>query len=319
MADPLFALRGKRVWVAGETGLVGNALCRALQKYDIELLSAPHAALDLRDKDKTHQWLKANRPDMIFMAAARVGGIGANAASPVEFLQDNLSIAQNVIEGAHLADVPRLVFLGSSCIYPKDASQPIREEYLLTGPLEPTNEAYALAKIAGLKLCAYYRAQYGRRYISAMPTNLYGPHDRFDADASHVIPAIMLKFHRAKEIHAPYVELWGTGAPLREFLYVDDLAQALLMLAENYDEVAPVNIGSGEEVSIKALSAMMKDIVGYHGDIRFDPSKPDGTMRKFLDSSKIRALGWTPQTPLEKGLAETYAWFCETERFRKSA
>lgn len=303
-----FSLAGKRIWVAGETGLVGRALVRALAPYDVQLLSAPHRALDLTDQRATFDWMACHKPDAVFMAAARVGGIGANAAYPADFIRDNLAIAQNVIEGAHRADVPRLLFLGSSCIYPKNTSQPILEEALLTGPLEETNEAYAIAKIAGLKMCQFYQRQYDRSYISAMPTNLYGPYDRFDANASHVIPAMMLKFHRAQGMP---VDLWGTGAPLREFLHVDDLAAALVVMMERYHGEVPLNIGSGEEVSIAALAAMMTDVTGYRGEVRFDPSKPDGTLRKCLDSSKIRALGWQPRISLGRGLRETYAWFCD--------
>lgn len=287
--------------------MVGRALWRGLETHDIQLLSAPHWALDLTDQRATFDWIARNKPDAIFLAAARVGGIGANAAYPADFIRDNLAIAQNVIEGAHRADVPRLLFLGSSCIYPKNAPQPIPEDSLMTGPLEETNEAYAIAKIAGLKMCRFYQRQYGRSYISAMPTNLYGPYDRFDANASHVIPAMMLKFHAAQ---GPHVDLWGTGTPLREFLHVDDLARALLVMIERYGDGAPVNIGSGEEVSIAALAGMMKEISGYRGAVRFDSSKPDGTPRKFLDSSKIRALGWQPRIPLDRGLRETYQWFC---------
>lgn len=305
----IFSLKGRRVWVAGETGMVGRAILRALR--DCEILSAPHAALDLTDQAATFAWIKNNRPDVIFMAAARVGGIGANAAQPADFIRDNLAIAQNVIEGAHRADVPRLLFLGSSCIYPRDAAQPIREDALMTGPLEKTNEAYAVAKIAGLKMCQFYKAQYGHSYMSAMPTNLYGPYDRFDKNASHVIPAMMMKFHTAVKMRAPHVFLWGTGTPLREFLHVDDLAAALVVMMERYHGEVPLNIGSGEEVSIAALAAMMTDVTGYRGEVRFDPSKPDGTLRKCLDSSKIRALGWQPRISLDHGLRETYAWFCD--------
>ena len=311
-----FSLAGKRVWVAGETGLVGRAILRSLENHDIHLLSAPHWSLDLTNQKETFEWIARNKPDAIFMAAAKVGGIGANAAYPADFIRDNLAIAQNVIEGAHRADVPRLLFLGSSCIYPKQAPQPIRESALLTGPLEETNEAYAIAKIAGLKMCQFYKRQYGRAYISAMPTNLYGPNDRFDKQASHVIPAMMLKFHEA----AGSVDLWGTGRPLREFLHVDDLAAALLIMMENYDGEAPLNIGSGEEISIKDLAGLMKKITGFTGEIKFDASKPDGTPRKLLDSANMRALGWTPQIALEDGLRRTYEWFCETHKsLKKSA
>lgn len=318
MAD-IFSLSGKRIWVAGQTGMVGHALLRALGGYECDILSAPHAALDLTDQAATFSWLAKNKPDVVFMAAAKVGGIGANAAQPADFIRDNLAMAQNVIEGAHRADVPRLVFLGSSCIYPRDAVQPVREEALMTGPLEPTNEAYAIAKIAGLKLCQFYKAQYGRSYISAMPANLYGPYDRFDEETSHVIPAMMMKFDRAARMHAPHVFLWGSGRPLREFLHVDDLAAALVALAERYDAGAPVNIGSGDELSIAALANMMKEITGFGGSIIFDASRPDGMPRKLLDSSKMRNLGWAPSVSLEQGLREMYAWYRAQKPARKSA
>lgn len=311
-----FSLGGKRVWVAGETGLVGRAVIRRLESHDIHLLSAPHWSLDLTNQKETFDWIARNKPDAIFMAAAKVGGIGANAQYPADFIRDNLAIAQNVIDGAHRAGVERLLFLGSSCIYPKHAPQPIRESALLTGPLEETNEAYAIAKIAGLKMCQFYKRQYGRAYISAMPTNLYGPYDRFDERASHVIPAMMLKFHKA----GGSVDLWGTGKPLREFLHVDDLAAALVIMMENYNDESPLNIGSGEEITIKDLAALMKKTTGFTGDIRFDPSKPDGTPRKLLDSSNMSALGWKPEITLEQGLRRTYEWFCETHNsLKKSA
>jgi GDP-L-fucose synthase len=313
MAD--FSLSGKRVWVAGETGLVGHALMRVLEQHDIHLLSAPHWALDLTDQKATFDWIARNKPDAIFMAAAKVGGIGANVTYPADFIRDNLFIAQNVIEGAHRANVERLLFLGSSCIYPKHATQPIKEEALLTGPLEETNEAYAIAKIAGLKLCQFYKRQYGRNYISAMPTNLYGPYDRFDENASHVIPAMMLKFASAR---GP-LTLWGTGAPLREFLHVDDLAAALILMMEKYHGETPLNIGSGTEISIRDLAMSMQKITGFKGDIIFDDSRPDGTPRKLLDSSKIRALGWSPKITLEQGLHETYDWYCNNLDIRKTA
>ena len=313
----IFSLKGRRVWVAGETGMVGRAILRALR--DCEILSAPHAALDLTDQAATFAWIKNNRPDVIFMAAARVGGIGANAAQPADFIRDNLAIAQNVIEGAHRADVPRLLFLGSSCIYPRNAAQPIREDALMTGPLEKTNEAYAVAKIAGLKMCQFYKAQYGRSYMSAMPTNLYGPYDRFDKNASHVIPAMMMKFHTAVKMRAPHVFLWGTGTPLREFLHVDDLAAALIRMMENYNGDAPVNIGSGDEISIAGLAALMKKVTGFEGSIIYDASRPDGTPRKLLDSSIMRAMDWAPTISLEKGLQDVYAWYGAQQGLRKSA
>lgn len=311
MAEIIFPIRNKRIWVAGETGLVGRALCDELRGKGAELLSAPHGALDLTHQQATFSWIAAHKPDAIVVAAAKVGGIGANAQYPADFIRDNLAIAQNVIEGAHRAGVAHLLFLGSSCIYPRDAVQPIREDALMTGPLEPTNEAYAIAKIAGMKMCEFYRAQYGRRYIAAMPTNLYGPHDRFDADASHVIPAMMTKFHWATVLGAPEVVLWGTGAPLREFLHVMDLSRALVRMLQSYDGAHPVNIGSGTEISIRALADMMIEITGYRGKVMFDIAKPDGTPRKFLNSAQMRSLGWNPQISLREGLIHTYQWYRE--------
>lgn len=319
MADPLFPLNGKKIWVAGETGMVGRALLRQLKAHSVTLLSAPHSALDLTDQAATYDWVRINKPDAIIVAAGKVGGIGANAAYPADFLRDNLLMAANVIEAARLSGVQRLLYLGSSCIYPKMAAQPINKDALLTGALEETNEAYAIAKIAGLKLCQHYRTQYGLDYISAMPTNLYGPDDHFDLEKSHVLPALMMRFHRAKIAGQEEVVLWGTGAPLREFLHVDDLASALLVMLEKYNGVGPLNIGSGEEVSIAALASLMADITGYKGRIRFDSSKPDGTPRKFLDSSRIRALGWSPSMALTPGLRSTYEWYCQREENCRAA
>ncbi len=294
------------MWIAGQTGLVGRSLTDELQNHDVLLLSAPHSALDLTQQQATFDWLAAHKPDVVFMAAGRVGGIGANVEYPADFIRDNLSMTLNVIDGAHKAGVDRLVFLGSSCIYPRDATNPIGEDALLTGALEPTNEAYAIAKIAGLKLCEHYRAQYGRNYISVMPTNLYGGYDNFDKDGGHVIPAMMIKFMEAKKAGADKVTLWGTGAPLREFLYAPDLVRALVLVAQAYDDAAPINVGSGEEVSIYDLAHLIARVTGFEGDIVFDDSKPDGTPRKFLDSSKINSLGWRAQTKLEAGLREVY-------------
>ena len=302
-------LNGKTIWIAGETGLVGGALLRRLAAEPVTVLSAPHDALDLTRQQDTHDWLMARRPDIVVMAAARVGGIGANAAYPASFIADNLSMAHNVIDGAYRAGVSKLLFLGSSCIYPREAPQPIAESALLSGPLEPTNEAYAVAKIAGLKMCQAYRRQYGCDFIAAMPTNLYGPGDRFDKETSHVIPALMLKIHEAKIYNRPAVELWGTGTPLREFLYADDLADALVMLLKNYSGDAPINIGSGEEVSISALAASIADIAGYRGTIVFNDEYSDGTPRKRLDCSRLSALGWRPCTSLREGLRQTYDAF----------
>lgn len=317
--DDHYSLKGKRVWVSGETGLVGRAIVRSLQGKDCTILSAPHSELDLTSQYQTYSWLQKNKPDTIFVAAAKVGGIGANSTYPADFIRDNLAIAQNVIDGAYKAGVEKLLFLGSSCIYPKMAEQPIREDALMTGPLEPTNEAYAIAKIAGLKLCEMYRRQYGCSFIAAMPTNLYGPYDRFDPENSHVIPAMMVKFYRAIQENAPEVEFWGTGSPLREFLHVDDLAAALLLLMERYDEPGPINVGSGEEISIRELAELIKSVTGYEGRLNFNAEKPDGTPRKLLDSSRLKALGWTSSISLKAGLQDTWQWYLENNALTQIA
>lgn len=319
LPDPLFNLQGKKIWVAGETGLVGSALVRRLSLENVEILRAPHAVLDLTRQQDTEDWLAAQRPDVVILAAARVGGIGDNATHPADFIYTNLAIAQNVIHGAYRAGVQKLLFLGSSCIYPKMAPQPITEDALMTGPLEPTNEFYALAKIAGLKMCQAYRRHYGCDFISAMPTNLYGPGDRFDEATSHVIPAIMLKLHNAKINNAPQVELWGTGRALREFLHVDDCADALVHMVQHYAGEAPLNIGSGQEVSIHDVAQHIKTIVGYSGEIIFNAAYPDGTPRKLLDSSRINTLGWAAQTPLLTGFENTYRWFLQSRQHADQA
>lgn len=313
MADS-FALHGKRVWVAGHTGLVGSALTRRLEQEQCVLLTASHRDLDLTRQSNVEQWMSAYQPDVIILAAARVGGIGANATYPADFLYDNLAIAQNVIHQAYMQKVQKLVFLGSSCIYPKRAPQPIPEASLMTGSLEPTNEAYAIAKIAGLKLCQFYREQHGCDFISLMPCNLYGPGDHWDAHQSHVIPGLITRFHAAKEQGLPCVTIWGSGTPLREFLYSDDLAEAVLISLENYSKNAPLNIGSGEEITIANLAQIIARVMGYNGQIICDPSKPDGAPRKILDSSRIRALGWYPHTSLVQGLQKAYADFLSTDR-----
>jgi GDP-L-fucose synthase len=310
--EVVFPLAGKRIWVAGHRGMVGSALARRLGREGCEILTVDRATLDLRRQAETEAWIAEARPDAVILAAARVGGIAANDAHPGEFLHDNLAIQTNVIEGARRTGVAKLLFLGSSCIYPRLAPQPIPEEALLTGPLEPTNEWYAIAKIAGLKLCQAYRRQYGCDFISAMPTNLYGPGDNFDLQASHVLPALIRKAHEAKAEGRPELVIWGSGTPLREFLHVDDCADALVHLLETYSDDGHVNVGSGEEISIAGLAELVTEVTGYAGRIVYDRSKPDGTPRKRLDISRLTALGWAPRIDLAAGVAETSRWFAET-------
>jgi GDP-L-fucose synthase len=307
--EVVFPLAGKRVWVAGHRGMVGSALVRRLAREGCEVLTADRAALDLRRQAETEAWMADAKPEAVFLAAARVGGIAANDARPGEFLHDNLAIQTNVIEGARRTGVAKLVFLGSSCIYPKFAPQPIPEEALLTGPLEPTNEWYAIAKIAGLKLCQAYRRQYGCDFISAMPTNLYGPGDNFDLEASHVLPALIRKAVEAKAHGLPEMAVWGTGTPKREFLHVDDCADALVHLMKTYSGELHINVGSGEEVTIAELARLVGEAAGFRGAIAFDASRPDGTPRKLLDSSRLRELGWRPRVDLRTGVVETVQWF----------
>jgi len=311
MQSVIYPLRGKRIFVAGHRGMVGGALVRRLQKIDCEILTVPHKEVDLRRQAETEAWLVANKPDTVFVAAATVGGILANDTRPAEFLYDNMMIEGNVIETARRIGVKKLLFLGSSCIYPRLAPQPMKEEHLLTGALEPTNQWYAIAKIAGLKLCAAYRRQYGSDFISAQPTNLYGPGDTFDLQASHVIPALLAKTHKAKVTDASEVEIWGTGKPRREFLHVDDLADALVFLMERYSDESHVNIGWGEDVSIAELAQLIAEIVGFHGRLRYATDKPDGMPRKLLDVSKLGGMGWRPQIGLREGLADAYGWFVQ--------
>ena len=299
--------REAKIWVAGHRGLVGSAIVRALQARGYErVVTRTSAELDLREQAAVRAFYAAERPEYVFVAAAKVGGILANDTYPAEFLYDNLMIEANVIHGAHAAGVKKLLFLGSTCIYPKLAPQPLREEYLLTGPLEPTNEWYAVAKIAGIKLCQAYRRQYGAHFIAAMPTNLYGPGDNFDPAGSHVLPALIRKFHEAKVAGAPEVVVWGSGAPRREFCHVDDCAEACLRLMEVYDEAEIVNIGVGEDLTIAELAALVARVVGYGGAIVYDLSRHDGTPRKLVDVSRIHALGWRARIPLEQGIRETY-------------
>ena len=303
-----FQLAGKRVWVAGHRGMVGSALVRALADERCEIITATREELDLTDQRAVLGWMHNQRPQVVVLAAARVGGILANDTHPVEFLRDNLLIETAVLTGAESVGVEKLLFLGSSCIYPKHAPQPIKEDALLTGPLEPTNEWYALAKIAGIKLAEAYRRQYGCDFISAMPTNLYGPGDNFDLSASHVMPALIRKVHEAKASGGS-VGVWGTGTPRREFLYVDDCASACLHLLKHYSDVGHINVGSGSDVSIMELTRLVMDVIGYDGPIETDPSKPDGTPRKLMDNGKLAALGWAPQTALRDGIAKSYAAF----------
>jgi len=301
-----FRLAGRRVWVAGGNGMVGAAVIRRLAREDVEILNPARGSLDLTRQDAVDAWVAHNRPDVVIVAAARVGGIAANAARPVDFLSDNLLIATNVIGAAASVGVAKLLFLGSSCIYPKFAAQPIAESALLTGPLEPTNQWYAVAKIAGLKLAEAYREQHGLDFISAMPTNLYGPGDNYDLESSHVIPALLRKAIAARDAGEPTMTVWGSGTPRREFLHVDDLADALVFVLQHYSAAEHINIGSGTDVTIAELAATVARAVGFTGGLTFDTSRPDGTPRKLMDSAKLAALGWQPSIGLEAGLADAY-------------
>ncbi len=305
----LFDLTGKRVFVAGHIGMVGSAIVRRLASESCEVLTAERDVLDLTRQDATERWLGANKPDAVFLAAGRVGGIHANATYPADFIADNLAIELNVIRAAHAVGVAKLLFLGSSCIYPKLAPQPMNEDLLLTGPLEPSNEWYAVAKIAGIKLCQAFRQQHGVDFISVMPTNLYGPGDNYHPQNSHVPAALIRRFHEAKLADSPSVSVWGTGKPLREFMAVDDLADACVFVMQNYSGDTFLNIGSGEEVSIGDFARLVAEVVGYRGELVFDTTRPDGTPRKLLDVSRLRALGWRARTPLREGLAAAYADF----------
>lgn len=300
-----------RIFVAGHRGLVGSAIARRLTADGHEVITRTRAELDLRDAERTAAFLAETRPDAVVLAAAKVGGIMANSTYPVQFLEENLRIQLAVVAGAHAAGVRRLLFLGSSCIYPRLAPQPITEDALLTGPLEPTNEAYALAKIAGIVQIQAYRKQYGAQYVSAMPTNLYGPGDNFDLESSHVLPALIRRFHEAREEGREEITLWGSGTPRREFLHVDDLAAACAVLLRGYDGDEPVNIGCGEDLTIRELAETIADVTGYQGTIAWDTSKPDGTPRKLLDVSRLTGLGWKPAVALPDGIAATYAWWRE--------
>ena len=308
----MVSLAGKRVWVAGHKGMVGSAIVRRLASENCDVLTADRAELDLTDQRGVLGWMHNNRPQLVVLAAARVGGIHANNTQPVDFLRDNLLIETAIFTGAESVGVEKLLFLGSSCIYPKHASQPIKEEALLTGALEPTNEWYAIAKIAGIKLAQAYRQQFGCDFISAMPTNLYGPGDNYDPLGSHVLPALIRKVHEAKQSGSP-VTVWGSGSPLREFLYVDDLADACLHLIQHYSDSLHINVGSGEEISILELTRLVMEVLGHDGEIVMDPGKPDGTPRKLMDSGRLKAMGWAPKVPLRDGIALAYAAFLAGE------
>jgi GDP-L-fucose synthase len=309
MADPVFRLEGKRIWVAGHRGMVGSAVVRRLASTKCQVLTVDRKTVDLRRQADVEAWMTANKPQVVFLAAATVGGIHANDSRPAEFLYDNIALETNIIHTARTVGVERLIFLSSACVYPKMAPQPIPEEALLSGPLEPTNEWYAVAKIAGLKLCEAYRRQYGCDFVGVQPNNLYGPGDNFDLTSSHVIPALMAKAHRAKVESDAEFEVWGSGKPLREFLYVDDLADALVFIAERYAGTQHINVGTGEELSIRALAETVAATVGFKGKLRFNASMPDGTPRKLVDVSRLTKLGWTSKTDLKTGLALTYDWF----------
>lgn len=307
--------RNAKIYVAGHRGLVGSALVRELERQGCaNLVLRKSSELDLRDQAATLAFFRAERPEYVFLAAAKVGGIVANNSFPAEFIYDNLMIQNNVIHSSYLNGVTKLLLLGSTCIYPKLAPQPIREESLLTGPLEPTNEPYAIAKIAGIKMCQSYNRQYGTRFICAMPTNLYGPNDNFDLTTSHVLPALIRKFHEAKAAGDASVTIWGSGTPYREFVHVDDVARASLFLMEGYEGWEPVNVGSGQELTIKELALKIGAVVGFRGEILFDTSKPDGTPRKLCDVSRIHELGWRHGIELETGLRETYDWYLANRR-----
>lgn len=303
-----------KVYIAGHRGLVGSAIVRRLEREGYtNLVYRTSSELDLRNQQEVDRFFNQEQPEFVFLAAAKVGGIVANNTYPADFIRDNLMIQNNIIDASYRTGVKKLLFLGSTCIYPKFAPQPMKEEDLLTGILEPTNEPYAIAKIAGIKMCQSYNRQYGTKFISAMPTNLYGENDNFDLQSSHVLPALMRKFYEAKEIESPYVEVWGTGTPKREFLYSDDLADACVFLMNHYEDNEIVNIGVGEDVSIRELAETIGQIVGYTGEIRFDATKPDGTPRKLVDVTKINELGWKASVSLEEGIRRAYNWFLDNK------
>lgn len=306
-----FSLDNLKVWVPGSNGMVSSAIIKKLRTENCKIITSTRNQLDLTDKIKVFEFYKSNQPDVVILSAAKVGGIHANNTYPVDFLLENLCIQNNIISGAHNFSVKKLLFLGSSCIYPKNIDDPISEDHLLTGSLEETNEWYAVAKISGIKLCQAYQKQYNSNFISAMPTNLYGPNDNFHPLNSHVPAALLLKFHNAKINDEPFVTVWGSGNPKREFLYVDDLADACIYLLKNYNGIQPINVGTGEDISIKDFAAKIKNIVGYKGELKFDKSKPDGTMRKRLNISRLNNLGWKYKVSLDQGLKLFYEWFSE--------
>jgi GDP-L-fucose synthase len=307
--------KNSKIYVAGHKGMEGSAIVRQLRNEGFDnLVSRSSTELDLRNQQAVNDFFAKEKPEYVFLAAAKVGGIVANNTYRADFLYDNLVIESNIIQVAHVNKVSKLLFLGSSCIYPKLAPQPLKEEYLLTGLLESTNEPYAIAKIAGIKLCEAYRDQYGCNFISAMPTNLYGPGDNYHLQNSHVIPALVRKFHEAKQDKSPFVEIWGTGSPLREFMYADDVADACVFLMKNYNDKLFVNIGTGEEATIKELALLVKDVVGFSGDLKFDTRKPDGTPRKLMDSSRLHSMGWKHSVSLKEGLKRTYPFFLDANK-----
>ena len=319
MGETVYTLKGKRVWVAGHSGMAGSAIVRRLAREGCELLTTSRQEVDLRRQQEVERWITAARPQAVFVAAATVGGILANASRPAEFIYDNLAIETNIIHAAWKSGVEKLLFLGSSCVYPKLAAQPMQEEALLTGPLEPSNQWYAIAKIAGIKLCQAYRRQYGCDFISAMPTNLYGPGDNYDLQQGHVVAALQVKIHQAQAAGAATVEVWGSGTPRREFLFVDDLADALVFMMKRYSDEPHLNVGTGEDMTILELAEAIARIAGYQGKFVFDPTKPDGTPRKVMDVSRLTRLGWKAPTPFETGLRKAYEWYLSRGTSREAA